>query len=53
MVLWPRTQDAAGALSPQLIHRPGIYGRLADTSQIENGGGDPYQLSGVRVDELM
>jgi hypothetical protein len=53
VALFPRTQDATGALSTHVIHRLGIYGHMVDPGRIEHLGGDLYQWAGVRVDELM
>lgn len=53
VVLFARTLDAAGTLSPHLIHRLGVYGHMADTGRIEHLGGDLYQWDAIRVDELM
>jgi hypothetical protein len=53
IALFPRTQDAAGVVSSHVIHRLGIYGHMAETGRREHLGGDLYQWTGVRVDELM
>jgi len=53
VALFPRTQDATGALSTHVIHRLGVYGHMAEPGRIEHLGGDLYQWTGVRVDELM
>lgn len=53
IVLFPRTRDAAGELSTHITHRLGIYGHMAEAGRIEHIGGDLYQWTGVRVDELM
>lgn len=53
IALFPRTRDASGELSTHIIHRLGIYGHLAEAGRIEHLGGDFYQWTGVRVDELM
>lgn len=52
IVLFPRTQDAAGERSTHLMHRLGIYGHMRETGRIEHLGGDLYQWTGVAVDEL-
>lgn len=53
VALFPRTQDAAGVMSTHVMHRLGIYGHMAETGRIEHLGGDLYQWTGARVDELM
>lgn len=55
IVLFPRTRNAAGELSTHVMHRLGIYGAFAEDQlgSIEHLGGDLYQWTGARVDELM
>lgn len=53
IALFPRTWDSAGAVSTHVIHRLGMYCHLVDTGRIEHLGGDLYQWSGVKADELM
>lgn len=53
IALFPRTQDANGDVSSHVIHRLGIYGHMSETGRIEHLGGDLYQWTGARVDELM
>lgn len=53
IALFPRTQNAAGDVSVHVMHRLGIYGHMAETGRIEHLGGDLYQWTGARVDELM
>lgn len=53
IALFPRTQNAAGEVSVHVMHRLGIYGHMAETGRIEHLGGDLYQWTGARVDELM
>lgn len=53
IVLFPRTQNAAGTQSVHMMHRLGIYGHMAEVGRIEHLGGDLYQWTGCRVDELM
>jgi hypothetical protein len=53
VALFPRTLDASGTQSTHVIHRLGIYGHMVEPGRIEHVGGDLYQWTGVRVDELM
>lgn len=53
IALFPGTKDASGALSTHVMHRLGIYGHMTETGRIEHIGGDIYQWTGVRVDELL
>lgn len=55
IILLPRTRDETGQLSTHLIHRLGIYGHFAEDGlgRIEHLGGDLYQWTGARVEELL
>ena len=53
VALFPRTQNADGETSAHVMHRLGVYGHMAETGRIEHLGGDKFQWTGARVDELM
>lgn len=53
VALFPRTTNAAGNISAHVMHRLGIYGHFAELGRIEHLGGDLYQWTGGRVEELM
>lgn len=52
VVLFPRSQNSVGTYSPHVVHRLGIYGRFTDTGRIDHVGGDLYQWTQARIDEL-
>lgn len=53
VIVLPRTTDPSGAQSVDVMARLGIYGRFAELSRIRHRGGDWYEWSGWRVDELL
>jgi hypothetical protein len=53
VVVLPRTTDSTGEQSVDVMARLGIYGRFGDLSRIRHRGGDWYEWSGWRVDELL
>lgn len=53
VVVFARTNDAAGAQDVHTQHRLGIYGHFTELGSIEHVRGDRYEWTGFRVAELL
>lgn len=53
VALFPRTRNAAGSISTHLMHRLGMYSHFSQLGKTEHMGGDLFQWTDVRWEELM